>query len=117
MIGNEEHCLQAGILTNLRVTEPLRRGDLLNAINKLAGERVVSKLRRKHRTQIARGRVIATDEAVTVPFAPNVTGIVDVHSHRRVLRIEVSLSIFFPHALLMTIHGKIAVHSIHVSFR
>jgi osomolarity two-component system sensor histidine kinase NIK1 len=33
-------------------SEPLRRGDLLNAINKLAGEKAVSKLRRKHRPAI-----------------------------------------------------------------
>ena len=33
-------------------TEPLRRGDLLNAINKLAGEKA-QKHRRKHRAAIA----------------------------------------------------------------
>ena len=69
MIGDRERCLQAGMddhitsmssvcvagcgtmLTDLFVffLEPLRRGDLLNAINKLAGERAASKYRRKLR--------------------------------------------------------------------
>jgi len=37
MIGDRERCLQAGM--DDHITKPLRRGDLLNAINKLAGER------------------------------------------------------------------------------
>jgi len=35
MIGDRERCLQAGM--DDHITKPLRRGDLLNAINKLAG--------------------------------------------------------------------------------
>ncbi|KAF9481492.1 histidine kinase [Pholiota conissans] len=50
MIGDRERCLQAGM--DDHITKPLRRGDLLNAINKLAGERGVQKihtlLRRPH---------------------------------------------------------------------
>ncbi|KAH8103228.1 hypothetical protein DFH11DRAFT_1692635 [Phellopilus nigrolimitatus] len=46
MIGDRERCLQAGMV------QPLRRGDLLNAINKLAGEKA-TKYRRKHRAAIA----------------------------------------------------------------
>ncbi|KAF9448757.1 hypothetical protein P691DRAFT_668846 [Macrolepiota fuliginosa MF-IS2] len=38
MIGDRERCLQAGM--DDHITKPLRRGDLLNAINKLAGDRV-----------------------------------------------------------------------------
>ncbi|KAL0948366.1 hypothetical protein HGRIS_010948 [Hohenbuehelia grisea] len=41
MIGDRERCLQAGM--DDHITKPLRRGDLLNAINKLAGERSASK--------------------------------------------------------------------------
>jgi osomolarity two-component system sensor histidine kinase NIK1 len=41
MIGDRERCLQAGM--DDHITKPLRRGDLLNAINKLAGERGVQK--------------------------------------------------------------------------
>jgi len=37
MIGDRERCLQAGM--DDHITKPLRRGDLLNAINKLAGDR------------------------------------------------------------------------------
>ncbi|KAG6379634.1 hypothetical protein JVT61DRAFT_10152 [Boletus reticuloceps] len=37
MIGDRERCLQAGM--DDHITKPLRRGDLLNLINKLAGER------------------------------------------------------------------------------
>ncbi|KAG6848046.1 hypothetical protein H0H93_003884 [Arthromyces matolae] len=37
MIGDRERCLQAGM--DDHITKPLRRGDLLNAISKLAGER------------------------------------------------------------------------------
>ncbi|KAG2108152.1 CheY-like superfamily [Suillus cothurnatus] len=37
MIGDRERCLQAGM--NDHITKPLRCGDLLNLINKLAGER------------------------------------------------------------------------------
>ncbi|KAJ3516880.1 hypothetical protein NLJ89_g859 [Agrocybe chaxingu] len=37
MIGDRERCLEAGM--DDHITKPLRRGDLLNAINKLAGER------------------------------------------------------------------------------
>ncbi|KAJ8091873.1 histidine kinase osmosensor [Marasmius tenuissimus] len=39
MIGDRERCLQAGM--DDHITKPLRRADLLNAINKLAGERSV----------------------------------------------------------------------------
>lgn len=35
VIGDRERCLQAGM--DDHITKPLRRGDLLNAINKLAG--------------------------------------------------------------------------------
>jgi osomolarity two-component system sensor histidine kinase NIK1 len=35
MIGDRERCLQAGM--DDHITKPLRRGDLLNSINKLAG--------------------------------------------------------------------------------
>ncbi|KAF9254420.1 hypothetical protein L218DRAFT_886343 [Marasmius fiardii PR-910] len=41
MIGDRERCLQAGM--DDHITKPLRRADLLNAINKLAGERSLSK--------------------------------------------------------------------------
>ncbi|KAF8800734.1 hypothetical protein BYT27DRAFT_7312960 [Phlegmacium glaucopus] len=41
MIGDRERCLQAGM--DDHITKPLRRGDLLNAINKLAGERGAQK--------------------------------------------------------------------------
>ncbi|THU96840.1 hypothetical protein K435DRAFT_663749 [Dendrothele bispora CBS 962.96] len=41
MIGDRERCLQAGM--DDHITKPLRRADLLNAINKLAGERGVAK--------------------------------------------------------------------------
>ncbi|KAF4622058.1 hypothetical protein D9613_009580 [Agrocybe pediades] len=41
MIGDRERCLQAGM--DDHITKPLRRADLLNAINKLAGERGVQK--------------------------------------------------------------------------
>ncbi|KAL4248978.1 histidine kinase [Abortiporus biennis] len=37
MIGDRERCLQAGM--DDHITKPLRRNDLINAINKLAGER------------------------------------------------------------------------------
>ncbi|KAF9244482.1 hypothetical protein BU15DRAFT_85871 [Melanogaster broomeanus] len=37
MIGDRERCLQAGM--DDHITKPLRRGDLLNSINKLASER------------------------------------------------------------------------------
>jgi len=37
MIGDRERCLQAGM--DDYITKPLRRADLLNAINKLAGQR------------------------------------------------------------------------------
>ncbi|KIJ38163.1 hypothetical protein M422DRAFT_176970 [Sphaerobolus stellatus SS14] len=37
MIGDRERCLQAGM--DDHITKPLRRADLLNAINKLVGER------------------------------------------------------------------------------
>ncbi|KAJ3780748.1 histidine kinase [Lentinula aff. detonsa] len=37
MIGDRERCLQAGM--DDHITKPLRRADLLNSINKLAGER------------------------------------------------------------------------------
>jgi len=37
MIGDRERCLHAGM--DDHITKPLRRGDLLNAINKLAGDR------------------------------------------------------------------------------
>ncbi|KAI0048454.1 hypothetical protein FA95DRAFT_1490738 [Auriscalpium vulgare] len=43
MIGDRERCLEAGM--DDHITKPLRRGDLLNSISKLAGERV------KHRLQ------------------------------------------------------------------
>ncbi|EKM75241.1 Tco1 HAMP domain related type IA HK [Agaricus bisporus var. burnettii JB137-S8] len=38
MIGDRERCLQAGM--DDHITKPLRRADLLNAINKLAGDRI-----------------------------------------------------------------------------
>ncbi|KAH9971282.1 hypothetical protein BJV74DRAFT_783695 [Russula compacta] len=38
MIGDRERCLDAGM--DDHITKPLRRGDLLNSITKLAGERV-----------------------------------------------------------------------------
>ncbi|KIJ97792.1 hypothetical protein K443DRAFT_681283 [Laccaria amethystina LaAM-08-1] len=41
MIGDRERCLQAGM--DDHITKPLRRADLLNAINKLAGERGTQK--------------------------------------------------------------------------
>jgi len=41
MIGDRERCLQAGM--DDHITKPLRRGELMNAINKLAGERCTSK--------------------------------------------------------------------------
>ncbi|KAJ3898627.1 atypical/HisK protein kinase, partial [Lentinula edodes] len=41
MIGDRERCLQAGM--DDHITKPLRRADLLNSINKLAGERNVTK--------------------------------------------------------------------------
>ncbi|KAJ4465052.1 histidine kinase [Lentinula aciculospora] len=41
MIGDRERCLQAGM--DDHITKPLRRADLLNSINKLAGERNVAK--------------------------------------------------------------------------
>ncbi|KAG6906866.1 hypothetical protein DXG01_011628 [Tephrocybe rancida] len=41
MIGDRERCLQAGM--DDHITKPLRRGDLLNAISKLAGERGAAK--------------------------------------------------------------------------
>ncbi|KAJ8482196.1 hypothetical protein ONZ45_g15040 [Pleurotus djamor] len=41
VIGDRERCLQAGM--DDHITKPLRRADLLNAINKLAGERSVAK--------------------------------------------------------------------------
>ncbi|KAI5115771.1 hypothetical protein M0805_007186 [Coniferiporia weirii] len=50
MIGDRERCLQAGM--DDHITKPLRRGDLLNAINKLAGEKA-TKDRRKHHALIA----------------------------------------------------------------
>jgi len=47
MIGDRERCLQAGM--DDHVTKPLRRGDLLNAINKLAGPRAALRMRlRRH---------------------------------------------------------------------
>ncbi|KAF9056922.1 hypothetical protein BDP27DRAFT_1454263 [Rhodocollybia butyracea] len=41
MIGDRERCLQAGM--DDHITKPLRRADLLNSINKLAGERTIAK--------------------------------------------------------------------------
>jgi osomolarity two-component system sensor histidine kinase NIK1 len=41
MIGDRERCLQAGM--DDHITKPLRRADLLNSINKLAGERAVAR--------------------------------------------------------------------------
>ncbi|KAM6499789.1 hypothetical protein JOM56_005297 [Amanita muscaria] len=41
MIGDRERCLQAGM--DDHITKPLRRGDLLNAINRLASERGAAK--------------------------------------------------------------------------
>jgi osomolarity two-component system sensor histidine kinase NIK1 len=40
MIGDRERCLEAGM--DDHITKPLRRGDLMNAISKLAGERSAS---------------------------------------------------------------------------
>ncbi|KAG6865414.1 hypothetical protein C0991_002804 [Blastosporella zonata] len=37
MIGDRERCLQAGMDDHITSNQPLRRGDLLNAISKLAG--------------------------------------------------------------------------------
>ncbi|ESK85322.1 protein-histidine kinase [Moniliophthora roreri MCA 2997] len=48
MIGDRERCLQAGM--DDHITKPLRRGDLLTAINKLAGERSVNRHLYPHRT-------------------------------------------------------------------
>ncbi|KAG5340861.1 Hybrid signal transduction histidine kinase J [Termitomyces sp. T112] len=45
MIGDRERCLQAGM--DDHITKPLRRGDLLNAIGKLAGERGAAKPHRR----------------------------------------------------------------------
>ncbi|EPQ52996.1 hypothetical protein GLOTRDRAFT_45993 [Gloeophyllum trabeum ATCC 11539] len=50
MIGDRERCLQAGM--DDHITKPLRRGDLLNAINKLAGERAALRHRMMHRPSI-----------------------------------------------------------------
>ena len=66
MIGDRERCLQAGMddhITSMSISfvppsrfsdvfffrdaEPLRRGDLLNAIGKLAGERGAAKPHRR----------------------------------------------------------------------
>ncbi|KIJ62480.1 hypothetical protein HYDPIDRAFT_114607 [Hydnomerulius pinastri MD-312] len=44
MIGDRERCLQAGM--DDHITKPLRRGDLLNSINKLAGDR--AQVTKKH---------------------------------------------------------------------
>jgi len=41
MIGDRERCIQAGM--DDHITKPLRRADLLNSINKLAGERNAAK--------------------------------------------------------------------------
>ncbi|KDQ51728.1 hypothetical protein JAAARDRAFT_139768 [Jaapia argillacea MUCL 33604] len=53
MIGDRERCLQAGM--DDHITKPLRRGDLLNAINKLAGERAAARAANKerHRTGLS----------------------------------------------------------------
>ncbi|KAG7450831.1 uncharacterized protein BT62DRAFT_928111 [Guyanagaster necrorhizus] len=42
MIGDRERCMQAGM--DEHITKPLRRGDLLNIINKLTAERAASRL-------------------------------------------------------------------------
>jgi osomolarity two-component system sensor histidine kinase NIK1 len=47
MIGDRERCLRAGM--DDHITKPLRRSDLLNAINKLAGERQASAKRQIHK--------------------------------------------------------------------
>ncbi|KAK0456937.1 hypothetical protein EV421DRAFT_1699212 [Armillaria borealis] len=46
MIGDRERCMQAGM--DEHITKPLRRGDLLNIINKLTAERAASRLGGKH---------------------------------------------------------------------
>ncbi|KAF5368257.1 hypothetical protein D9615_010385 [Tricholomella constricta] len=43
MIDDRERCLQAGMDKHITIREPLRRGDLLNALDKLAGKRGVAK--------------------------------------------------------------------------
>ncbi|KAK0207938.1 hypothetical protein DFS33DRAFT_1254840 [Desarmillaria ectypa] len=53
MIGDRERCMQAGM--DEHITKPLRRGDLLNIINKLTAERAASRLGgRNWRTRPAR---------------------------------------------------------------
>ncbi|TFK95926.1 hypothetical protein BDV98DRAFT_598145 [Pterulicium gracile] len=47
MIGDRERCLKAGM--DDHITKPLRRGDLLNAINKLAGEKFLSMKHQVHK--------------------------------------------------------------------
>lgn len=51
-IGFSQHRIDL-LIGTLRPAEPLRRGDLLNAINKLAGEKAASKHRRKLRPALA----------------------------------------------------------------
>jgi len=51
MIGDRERCLQAGM--DDHITKPLRRADLLNAINKLAGERGSQKIQHLMRRPLA----------------------------------------------------------------
>nr|QDK64581.1 histidine kinase Sln1p [Ganoderma lucidum] len=50
MIGDRERCLQAGM--DDHITKPLRRSDLMNSINKLAGERkmALARSRVQHRS-------------------------------------------------------------------
>ncbi|KAG6870053.1 hypothetical protein C0992_001172 [Termitomyces sp. T32_za158] len=45
VIGDRERCIQAGM--DDHITKPLRRGDLLNAIGKLAGEKGAAKHHRR----------------------------------------------------------------------
>ncbi|KAI5891245.1 two-component histidine kinase Le.nik1-like protein [Schizophyllum commune H4-8] len=51
MIGDRERCLRAGM--DDHITKPLRRGDLLNAISKLASERAAQKAMYRRRNPAA----------------------------------------------------------------
>ncbi|KAI0338803.1 histidine kinase [Trametopsis cervina] len=59
MIGDRERCLQAGM--DDHITKPLRRNDLMNSINKLAGER---------KAHLGRGNVKTTRPAITQGYDP-----------------------------------------------